>query len=442
MYKLNKLSQIMLAMGASAVLLTGCSNSNDDANTEQPADSTTEQAQTDNTADQSEMDASNDMAQDDAAMNADQGMSDDNAMPADIDKSLIENGDDVSPVTRGIHQQGSSQQGSNPQESGQQGVSQELDGASKTEEALSKLLPSIEYNTNNLSERATKTNDAMWKEGAKIDQNLGTKIQALINWNHHGVGAVDGRWGKNTIKAMNAFQEAKNLPVTDTMNTETWQALTQDSTLMNQPVLVNYTLTDADVNVKTTTIPSGAEAKAKLEGMYYESVIEALGEKFHIDTDYLKTLNPDSNFAAGDTIVVYNPGNPNTTPISRVVADKAAQTLYAYDSNDNMVASYPTTVGSTSTPSPTGTHEVKVKIHKPNYTYTSDDGKKSILPPGPNNPVGIVWIGLSKPSYGIHGSPDPERISRQASAGCVRLTNWDALALLGTIEDGATVEFK
>jgi len=156
-----------------------------------------------------------------------------------------------------------------------------------------------------------------------------------------------------------------------------------------------------------------------------------LGEKFHISRDYLKSLNPDANFESGETITVYNPGNPNTLAW-----------LCAYDKNDNLIASYPTTVGSTETPSPTGTHQVKVKIHEPNYTYTGDNGEQSVIPPGPNNPVGSVWIGLSKPSYGIHGSPDPERISRQASAGCVRLTNWDALALLGVIEDGATVEFN
>ena len=125
-----------------------------------------------------------------------------------------------------------------------------------------------------------------------------------------------------------------------------------------------------------------------------------------------------------------------------MVADKTTETLYAYDDQGNLVASYPTTVGSTATPSPTGTHEVKVKVNGPNYTYTGDNGEKFIIPPGPNNPVGKVWIGLSKPSYGIHGSPDPDRISRQASAGCVRLTNWDALSLLGVIDDDATVEFK
>ena len=322
------------------------------------------------------------------------------------------------------------------------GVSQKLTGDNKTSMSLNKLLPTIKYSTENLPAMAKKVNDASWTPGTNIDRTIGTKLQALLNWHHSGVGAVDGYWGKNTKKAMQAFQKANGLSVTEALNTETWQALTSDKALMTQPVLVSYQLTDADVDIKTTTIPAGATAKAELEGLYYENVIEALAEKFHMSEKYLKTLNPNASFSAGETITVYNPGNPNTAPVSRVVADKTTQTLYAYDDKGTLVASYPTTVGSTATPSPSGTHTVEVKVHEPNYTYTANDGSKTILPPGPNNPVGSVWIGLSKPSYGIHGSPDPARISRQASAGCVRLTNWDALALLGVIQNGATVEFK
>ncbi|MGP5201434.1 L,D-transpeptidase family protein [Psychrobacter aquimaris] len=322
------------------------------------------------------------------------------------------------------------------------GVSQKLASDSKTANALNKFLPTIKYTTDNLSLSAQKVNNATWKEGMSIDRIIGTKLQALLNWHHNGVGPVDGYWGKNTRKAMQAFQQANGLAVTDTLNNETWQALTKDEKLMVQPVLVSYQITDADVTIKTTEIPAGAEAKSKLEGLYYENITEALAEKFHISENYLKALNPKASFIAGETITVYNPGNPNTKPVSRVVADKVTETLYAYDDKGNLVASYPTTVGSTATPSPTGIHKVEVKVHEPNYTYTAKDGSKSILPPGPNNPVGSVWIGLSKPSYGIHGSPDPDRISRQASAGCIRLTNWDALALLGVIQNGATVEFK
>jgi len=322
------------------------------------------------------------------------------------------------------------------------GVSQKLTGDSKAATSLNKLLPTIKYTTENLSDNSKKVNNVTWTADAEIDRNIGTKLQALLNWHHNGVGPVDGYWGKNTRKAMQAFQKANGLDITDTLNAETWQSLTKNEKLTTQPVLVSYQLTEADVNVKTTTIPADSVAKSKLEGMYYESLTEALAEKFHISEKYLKSLNPDANFTAGEIITVYNPGNPNTKPVHRVVADKVTETLYAYDENNNLIASYPTTVGSTATPSPTGTHTVKVKVHEPNYTYTANDGSKSIIPPGPNNPVGSVWIGLSKPTYGIHGSPDPSRISRQASAGCVRLTNWDALSLLGVIKNGATVEFS
>lgn len=322
------------------------------------------------------------------------------------------------------------------------GVSQKLTSKSKTAVSLNKFLPTIKYSTENLPAIAQKVNSATWKEGMNINRHTSTKLQALLNWHQNGVGPVDGYWGKNSRKAMQAFQKANGLTVTDTLNNETWQALSKNDKLMAQPVLVSYQLSDADVNIKTTTIPVEAKEKAKLEGMYYESVTEGLAEKFHISEKYLKTLNPTASFSAGETITVYNPGNPNTKPVSRVVADRTTETLYAYDAQNNLVASYPTTVGSTATPSPTGTHTVEVKVHEPNYTYTADDDSKVIIPPGPNNPVGLVWIGLSKPSYGIHGSPDPARISRQASAGCVRLTNWDALALLGVIQNGATVTFK
>ena len=322
------------------------------------------------------------------------------------------------------------------------GMSQKSTGDIKTITSRNKFLPTIKYTTDNLSAAAQKVNEASWTENSNIDRNLGTKLQALLNWHHNGVGAVDGYWGKNTRKAMQAFQKANGLSITDTLNDETWQALTKNEKLMAQPVLVNYQLSEADINVKTTTIPAETTEKAKLEGMYYESLTEALAEKFHISEKYLKSLNPNASFTAGETITVYNPSSPNNKPVSRVVADKTTETLYAYDESNNLVASYPTTVGSTATPSPTGTHTVNVKVYEPNYTYTAKDGSKSVIPPGPNNPVGSVWIGLSKPTYGIHGSPDPARISRQASAGCIRLTNWDALSLLGVIQNGATVEFQ
>ena len=402
MYQLTKISSALAALGLSTFLFMGQSFAATNDNVTN--------ATNDNSANATSNAATNETVTSNAASNT-------------VNKqAAANNATDISPVTNG--------------------VSQKVAGNSRAAVSLNKFLPTIKYTTENLPAVAQKINAATWKEGTKIDRNVGTKLQALLNWNQNGVGPVDGYWGKNTIKAMQAFQKANGLTVTNDLNNETWQALTKNEKLMTQPVLVSYQLSEADVNIKTTSIPAGAEAKAKLDGMYYESVTEGLAEKFHISEKYLKTLNPTAKFTAGETITVYNPGNPNTKPVSRVVADKATETLYAYDAKDNLIASYPTTVGSTATPSPTGTHTVEVKVHEPNYTYTGNDGSKAIIPPGPNNPVGLVWIGLSKPSYGIHGSPDPARISRQASAGCIRLTNWDALALLGVIQNGATVEFK
>lgn len=336
----------------------------------------------------------------------------------------VEINENVSPATRIA---------SNPE--------QQLMNSRKSARLLNKFLPIIPYHTANLQAIAQQVNTSSWKKDEPIDRVIGTKLQALLNWHQHGIGAVDGYWGKNTRKAMQAFQTAQGLQVTQSLDEATWNALNKNSTLSSQPVLVNYTLVDNDVHIKTATIPSTAVEKSKLEGMYYESVVEGLAEKFRMDESYLRFLNPKATFESGESITVYNSSRANTVPVSRVVADKTTQTLYAYDDNNKLIASYPTTVGSTATPSPTGKHTIKVKVHEPNYTYTSPEGSRYILPPGPNNPVGSVWIGLSEPSYGIHGSPDPSRISRQASAGCVRLTNWDALTLLSTINDEATVEF-
>lgn len=411
MYQLTKISTALLAIGLSTTIFIGQSVAATTENMTATDESTPSSSSSNvvKTSDSTNSTIANESATNTPAMEA-------------TGSTVKDKSTDMSPVTNG--------------------VSQKLTGKSKTTVSLNKFLPTIKYSTENLPEIAQKVNSANWQAGMDINRNTGTKLQALLNWQHSGVGSVDGYWGKNTRKAMQAFQKANGLTVTETLNTETWQALTKNDKLMAQPVLVSYQLTEADVNIKTTTIPAAAKEKAKLEGMYYESVTEGLAEKFHISEKYLKSLNPTASFSAGETITVYNPGNPNTKPVSRVVADRVTETLYAYDAQDNLVASYPTTVGSTATPSPTGTHTVEVKVHEPNYTYTADDGSKAIIPPGPNNPVGMVWIGLSKPSYGIHGSPDPARISRQASAGCVRLTNWDALALLGVIQNGATVEFK
>lgn len=311
-------------------------------------------------------------------------------------------------------------------------VSQQFNGQSEIEQRLAMALPEIPYSLDELGEFAQNVNTQVWQNNV-THANLTTeqilKIQALLNWHHHKVGAVDGKFNANTIKAMNVFQYKHNLPLTQTMDEATWQALTQDKALLERPVLVKYTLTEDDVDL--FKYPQRTR---------YRSLHEAIAERFQMKRELLKRLNPNTPLQAGKSIIVYNPAQPNMQPVTRVIADKKRNILFAYNKDNELVASYPTTVGGRNSPSPTGKHRVVNSHIDPSYNKDFKN-KASSIPGGPNNPVGRVWMGLSKKSFGIHGSPEPEMISHQKSAGCVRLTNWDALSLFGTIQHGAEVEF-
>ena len=295
----------------------------------------------------------------------------------------------------------------------------------------------------NLSNYAKQVNGATWTPSMKVNSAMTIKMQALLDWNHASPGAIDGGWGMNSKKALINFQTMQGLPANGKMDQKTWDALNKNIPA-NKPVLVTYTITEDDVNTNFATMPAGSEAKSKMKGLYYQDIKEMFGERFHMDVRYLDKLNKNKQYKAGETITVLNTRAPLKQRINRVVANKADKTLYAYN-DDKLVATYPTTVGSDSTPSPQGTFKIVNKVKMPWYKATVGEGadkKVHMLPPGPNSPVGVVWMGLSKPSYGLHGSPKPEGISRQASAGCVRLTNWDVLEVYANIENGATVELK
>lgn len=294
--------------------------------------------------------------------------------------------------------------------------------------------------TLNLSEYAKAVNEAEWRPEAKINSAITLKLQALLDWNHASPGPIDGDWGMNSKKALRNFQMMHDLPITGRMDKKVWDLLTKNIP-KNQPVLIGYTLTNADVKGPFASTPDGSEAKSKMKGLYYQNIQEMLAERFHMNVNYLKELNANKSFKAGETITVFNPGKPLQSKITRIVADKSEKILYIYH-DKKLIATYPTTVGSSSTPSPTGTHKIVNRVKNPWYRASTSGGKVYMLPPGPNSPVGIAWLGLSKPSYGIHGSPIPEGISRQASHGCVRLTNWDVLELYANIDTGTMVEFK
>jgi lipoprotein-anchoring transpeptidase ErfK/SrfK len=285
----------------------------------------------------------------------------------------------------------------------------------------------------------SSANTAIWQQGSDLsaDRNLTTKIQTLLDRSNANVGPIDGRMGANTRKAIRAYERIKGLPVDGQMDAQVWQAL---QSVASTPILMQYTITSDDANGPFLQTPADPADKAKMSSMAYESITEMLGEKFHMHVNYLHALNPNNNFATGDQINVIDVGSPAQMTVDHIEASKSNKMVYAYNASNQLIAAYPATIGSSDTPSPSGEHTIAVVVPDPNYTWSFGDGT-FILPAGPNNPVGTVWLGLSKDGYGIHGSPDPEGISRQASHGCVRLTNWDARELMGNVKAGVPVRF-
>ncbi|MEM5502627.1 L,D-transpeptidase [Ahrensia kielensis] len=272
------------------------------------------------------------------------------------------------------------------------------------------------------------------------------KLQILLDRLGLSPGVIDGRNGSNVRKAMTALSIKYNRDLSSLSPEE----LDAELESTGGPAFLTYTITPEDTNGPfVSAIPVDYAEKAKLPEMSYTSALEALAEKFHMDENYMKKLNPGVDFSrAGTTIQVANTGEKIKTKIFRIEADKGAEQVRAYDEQGNLVVAYPATIGSTATPSPSGTVTIERIALDPNYTYNpkinfTQGENKSVLtiPPGPNGPVGNVWLALSKPTYGIHGTPDPSKIGKSNSHGCVRLTNWDAQELAGMVSRGVTVEF-
>ncbi|WP_180076856.1 L,D-transpeptidase [Acinetobacter sp. YH12251] len=291
-------------------------------------------------------------------------------------------------------------------------------------------------------------NNAQWYDNIGKGQfPVYARAHVMLNNAHASPGAIDGTSGKNTLKAIASFQQMNGLKPTGTLTKETWDALIAKQG--SKPAFIEYTLTDADLKGPyAASIPHDYALQAKMKGLYYTRVTEMLGEKFHMDEDFLKKLNPKATFKkAGEKILVANIRNEVPEDIHLIVAHKGAKQLYLFNSRNQMIGSFPATIGSSDTPSPTGTYKVTGVAPNPWYSYSpsnfvqGNNRKPLSLPPGPNGPVGNIWIGLSKKSFGIHGTPNPSAISKTASHGCIRLTNWDANDLGKKVKSGVTVKF-
>lgn len=270
------------------------------------------------------------------------------------------------------------------------------------------------------------------------------RLQILLDRSVFSPGIIDGFWGDNTRQAIAAYRKANNLGEGDAADEVLLRHLAAADT---RPVMTTYTLTEADVAGPFSPASTDLETMAR-SGAGYTSAMERIAEHFHISEGLLGALNPGADFTrAGQTITVPSLGSPALGEVARIVIDKTERSARAFDASGRLLAFYPATIGSTERPAPSGTLRVLGVAPEPDYTYDPDKlsydrgDKKIVVPAGPNNPVGSVWIDLSRDSYGIHGTPDPSKIAKTASNGCVRLTNWDAEQLAAAVKPGVVVEF-
>ncbi|MGB7404244.1 MAG: L,D-transpeptidase [Pacificimonas sp.] len=288
-----------------------------------------------------------------------------------------------------------------------------------------------------------KISAAIFKEG-RTPEKLSAQI--LLDRAGFSPGVIDGYGGGNTTAAVKAWQKANGKTINGQIDGELLADLRAED---GGRYLNKIKIKDSDLKGGFDNIPDGMAEQAELDRLGYESAAEMFAERYHMDMDFLKAINPNADFSkVGQSLMVVRPGPAKLdTPVARIEISRSDNWLRAFDGSGNMLASYPATVGSAEMPSPDGTMEVRAIAPEAKYYFDPaanpnwGPDEKLTIAAGPNNPVGGVWIDLTKDTYGIHGSPDPALIGKTASHGCVRLTNWDARELADAVSPGTTVEF-
>lgn len=295
---------------------------------------------------------------------------------------------------------------------------------------------------------ANAVNDPALAEtvGPGASPNAILRAQILLARAHFSCGEIDGHFGANFHRTIEDFQSSHGLLVTGAADGATWKALNADTA----PALVRAPIAAEDIAGPFETTPEDMMEKAKLPALSYSSPLEGIAEKYHSSPALLRKLNPRASFEkAGEEIVVPNVLVQAPDKAASIVVSASRHSVLALDAAGRILARYPATSGSEHDPLPVGKWKITGVARNPRFHYNPElfwdakgtDGKTTIAP-GPNNPVGVAWIDISKEHYGIHGSPEPSQIGKTQSHGCIRLTNWDVTELAAIVGPGTPANLE